>query len=139
MTAFDTDVLSDLIDGHPGYLQRLQTVEKADRLVPVVVIEEVFRGRLDGVRKAQAGQTKVTLSRAYELFQESVEKSRPFHLISYNPTAHALFLRFRAAKIRIGSQDLRIASICIAHNATLATRNARDYTLVPGLMLDIWI
>ena len=43
-----------------------------------------------------------------------------------------------AAKIRVGTQDLRIAAIATAHNATLVTRNARDYQLVPGLTLDVW-
>lgn len=63
---------------------------------------------------------------------------RGFRLLAYTDTAHKLFLSWRAARIRIGTQDLRIAAICFAHGATLVTRNARDYALVPGLALDVW-
>ncbi len=138
MTAFDTDILSELIDGHPSYLQRLQAVAEADRFVPIVVIEELFRGRLDGFRKAQAGQVKIPVSRAYDLFLESVQGVRGCAALPYSQAAHTLFLGSRSSKIRVGSQDLRIASICIAHDAKFVTRNARDYALVPGLKLEIW-
>jgi predicted nucleic acid-binding protein len=33
---------------------------------------------------------------------------------------------------------MRIAAICIDHDATLVTRNARDYARIPGLTLDVW-
>jgi tRNA(fMet)-specific endonuclease VapC len=49
-----------------------------------------------------------------------------------------LFLAWRAAKIRIGTNDLRIAAICLANQAKLVTRNARDYAQVPGLNLEVW-
>jgi tRNA(fMet)-specific endonuclease VapC len=35
---------------------------------------------------------------------------------------------------RIGRCDLLIASIALAENAKLITRNIRDFSLVPGLM-----
>lgn len=138
MTAFDTDILSDLVDRHPVYVHRLQAIPEVDRYVPVVVVEEVFRGRLDGIRKAQAGQTKISLSRAYDLFAESVQGVRDFHLLPYTATADAQFRQWKAAKVRVGSQDLRIAAIAVAHGATFVTRNARDYALVPGLTFDVW-
>ncbi len=59
-------------------------------------------------------------------------------MLPYTAAADALFKAWRAAKVRIGTQDLRIAAICFAHGATLVTRNARDYTQVPGLILDVW-
>jgi tRNA(fMet)-specific endonuclease VapC len=138
MTALDTDVLTDLLNGNAAYAQRLELVPEADRCLPIVVLEEQFRGRLDIIRKAQAGRVRVSVGGAYDLFLESVVKTRPFSLLPCSSTADALFNQFRSAKIRIGSQDLRIASICIAHDATLVTRNARDYSLVTGLKFDIW-
>jgi tRNA(fMet)-specific endonuclease VapC len=40
--------------------------------------------------------------------------------------------------IRIGTQDLKIASIALANRATLLTRNYRDFVQVPDLIIDDW-
>lgn len=42
------------------------------------------------------------------------------------------------AKVRVGTKDLRIASIVLANNATLLTRNNRDFSRVPDLRSEDW-
>jgi predicted nucleic acid-binding protein len=42
--------------------------------------------------------------------------------------AYNLYTEFRHQKIRIGTQDLRIASIALANNYILITRNKRDFS-----------
>ena len=35
--------------------------------------------------------------------------------------------------------DLRIASIALTHDATLLSRNLRDFTKIPGLRVEDWL
>lgn len=39
----------------------------------------------------------------------------------------------------MGTMDLKIASISLAHGATLLTRNLRDFEAMPGLRLEDWL
>jgi len=135
VNAFDTDVLSEILLGTAAYTQRMNLIPEADRVIPVVALEEVLRGRLDAIRRAQAGRIKLTLERAYDLFRDAVEDTRPYRILPYTAAAHALVRQWRAAKIRVGVNDLRIAAICIDHGVT---RNARDYARIPGLTFDVW-
>jgi tRNA(fMet)-specific endonuclease VapC len=138
VNAYDTDVLSEILLGTAAYTQRLSLIPEADRVIPVVALEEVLRGRLDAIRRAQAGRIKLTLERAYDLFRDAVEDTRPYRILPYTAAAHALVQQWRAAKIRVGVNDMRIAAISIIHGATLVTRNARDYAWIPGLTFDVW-
>lgn len=60
------------------------------------------------------------------------------HDLAYTEEAAAHFVQLRQAKLRIGTQDLRIAAIALVHGATVVTRNWRDFRHVPGLALEDW-
>ncbi len=138
MMAFDTDVLTDVFHGTPAVIARVALLAAADLFIPVTVVDEVLRGRLAVVRQAEAGKGRIDLPQAYELLQRTVPFLCGFQILTYTLAADALFRQWRAAKIRVGSQDLRIAAVCIDHGVTLVTRNARDYVQVPGLNFDVW-
>lgn len=137
MTALDNDVFTLYQVGQPAVEGRVAALPPADRALPVVVVEEALRGRLNGVRQAQAGRGRLTVTAAYDLLAGTVETVHEFRILSYTPQADALFQQWRTS-IRIGPRDLRIAAICVSLSVTLATRNARDFNQVPGLALDIW-
>lgn len=138
MTAFDTDVLSDLAKNVPAVVARAAAIPVAEQCVPIVAAEEVLRGQLATIRAAQAGGGRRQLERAYDFLEESLTVLRDLQFLPYTAAADALFKAWRAAKVRIGTQDLRIAAICFAHSAKLVTRNARDYAQVPGLTVEVW-
>ncbi len=138
MNAFDTDILSELLLDNAVYTQRAEIIPAADKVIPVVALEEVLRGRLDAIRRAQAGRIRLTLDRAYDLFRDAIEDTQEYRLLPYTAAAHTLFQQWRAAKIRVGTNDMRIAAICMVHGATLVTRNVRDYAQIPGLTFDVW-
>jgi len=60
-------------------------------------------------------------------------------LIDYDAEAASKFEQLRQAKVRIGTKDLRIAAICLANNATLLSRNLKDFGQVPGLNVEDWL
>jgi len=45
----------------------------------------------------------------------------------------------RRAKVRIGTMDLKIASIALVHDALLLSANLRDFRQVPGLEVENWL
>lgn len=60
----------------------------------------------------------------------------PMLRFDHNASTHfqALSKQFR----RTGTMDLRIAAIALAHNATLVTRNVRDFAGIPSLRVEDW-
>lgn len=53
--------------------------------------------------------------------------------------AAAIYLGLRAQRIRIGTMDLRIASIVMSKGAILLSRNLTDFAKVPGLRVEDWL
>lgn len=49
MIAFDADVLSDVLAAHPSFAHRAAHIPIEDQAIPIIVIEEVLRGRFNGV------------------------------------------------------------------------------------------
>ncbi|WP_228024903.1 type II toxin-antitoxin system VapC family toxin [cf. Phormidesmis sp. LEGE 11477] len=58
--------------------------------------------------------------------------------LNYSADADSRFREFRSVGVRIGTQDLRIASIVLASGGVLVTRNRQDFKQVPGLLLEDW-
>src|SRR5262245_56829245 len=63
---------------------------------------------------------------------------RDFEILPFDAAAQGRFEQFRREHVRIPTMDLRIACICLAHGATLLTRNLRDFRQVPGLVTEDW-
>ncbi len=91
MIAFDTDVLTEILLGNATFVQRAAVIPVREQAVPVIVIEEIIRGRLNIIRQAEAGRVNVSLARAYELFEETFRDFRRLHLLSHTPQAEALY------------------------------------------------
>lgn len=60
-------------------------------------------------------------------------------IVPFDEAAAEEFDRLRKQRIRIGTQDLKIASIALAQKALLLSANLRDYRRVPGIRVENWM
>ena len=58
--------------------------------------------------------------------------------MSFGPLDQQQYQKLRLQKIRIGTLDLRITAITLCHEATLLTRNRRDFEQVTDLQIEDW-
>jgi tRNA(fMet)-specific endonuclease VapC len=139
MIAFDTDVLTEILLGNAAFLQRASAIPIAEQSLPVIVIEEIMRGRLNVIRQAEAGRGSISISNAYELFEDTFRDFRRVHVLSHTSQAEALYQEWRGQGIRTATHDLRIAALCVTHRAKLISRNRRDFEKIPGLSVEFWL
>lgn len=107
--------------------------------MPVVVVEEIMRGRLHGIRLAEAQKPHAAIVRPYELLARIVAALRRFAILQYTAAADSRYHEWRRARVPVGTHDLRIAAICVAHSATLVTRNRGDFEQIPELQVEFWV
>ena len=138
MKAFDTDILTEILAGNPAYAARLAKVLLGEQAVPIIVIEELIRGRLNILRQAEAAKSRITIEQAYLLLEQTLDDMRHVKTLSYTQQAERLLKEWRTKKIRGSTHDLRIAAICVASSTTLVTRNRRDFQNIPGLSVEFW-
>lgn len=131
----DTDHVSLQERGHLPLRARLASLPPGAIAVSVVTVEEMLRGRLAILARRSEGEARV---RAYAKFLETVLFFSSVPVIPFDSTCEQQFQALRTMRLRVGSQDLRIAATALVHNVVLATRNRRDFEQVPGLMLDDW-
>ena len=138
MKAFDADILTLVLQGDPACVHKASLIPILEHGIPVVVIEEIFRGRLNAIRHAQAEKSKLSIDQAYRLLELTIADFQSVRILSHTSQAETLVKSWRKQKIRIGNSDLRIAAICVAHSATLISRNRKDFEQVPGLSVEFW-
>ncbi len=138
MTAFDTDVLTEILDGNASFVERAAAIAVHEQAAPVIVVEEIMRGRLNVIRQAEAGTSKVTIEHAYELFEKTFSDFHRIRLVAHTAQAEVLYQKWRQQGIRVATHDLRIAAGCVAHSAKLISRNRRGFERLPNLIVEFW-
>ena len=77
----------------------------------------------------------------YERLTELVEFYSAWEIAPFTPAAAAadIFAALKKQRLRVGTQDLKIASIALANNAVLLSANLVDFQRVPGLKVEDWL
>lgn len=131
MYLLDTNICIYAINGkHPRLSRRLLTVHPND-----IFISSVTVGELEyGAAKSRWG------SRTRQIMYAFLAN---YTILPFTEKDAVLFGRLRAemaaAGTPIGAYDLMIAAQGLSGNVTVVTHNVREFSRVPGIVLEDWI
>jgi tRNA(fMet)-specific endonuclease VapC len=139
MILLDSDHVSVLLQARdvrrPGLVARL--TEAADsRALPIIVVEEHLRGWLAQIHRIADAHKQIV---PYLNLANLIDFLLDWPIVGWNEPAADHFKRLRKSGVRIGTQDLKIACVALAHDALLLSANLRDFELVPGLQVADWL
>ncbi len=116
-------------------LLRLSIIPPREVFTTIITYEEQTRGWM-----AYAARARTTAQRveAYSRLERHVDLYRHVQVLAFDGHAGTEFERLRAARLGVGAMDLKIAAIALTHNATVLTRNIKDFSRVPDLQVEDW-
>jgi tRNA(fMet)-specific endonuclease VapC len=127
--ALDTNTVLDYFRGRGRVAATLLALPPSEIALPAIVAYEVWVGVL-GSQNAKRRQAQ------YEQFLATVD------ILPFDATVGRRAAELRQALERrgegIGPMDILIAATALVHNATLVTRNLREFGRVPGLQVLDW-
>lgn len=139
MFLLDTDTASLLFTSGrtPESLQiRVLRAPSADLAISIVTAEEMLRGALDAIRKAQS--RKQPTFNHYQWLGELLRFFAKTSVVPLTVEAEAMFDQLPAQVKRVGTNDCRIACSALASGAILVTRNTKHFERIPGLEVQDW-
>jgi tRNA(fMet)-specific endonuclease VapC len=101
----------------------------------IITFEEQTRGWLAFQARGRSLEQQVN---AYRKLKRHLDIYLGLNVLEFTMKAAREFDRLRTLRLRIGSMDLKIAAIALIADATLLTRNLKDFSRVPGLRLENW-
>ena len=145
MIVLDTDHLSELQRANSVKrrvkLRRSVSIPRGDRPVATTIVISSRSNCAAGSRtihRRPAGSRQVVALRPIDStsLSSTAGLARPPVRSDRRCTS---FHDLKAAKIRIGTMDLKIAAIVLVTGATLLSANLRDFRQVPGLAVEDWL
>jgi tRNA(fMet)-specific endonuclease VapC len=110
----DTDHISLYQHGYPSVFQKVNNLRKEQLFVTIISLEEQLRGRLAVIRNPQ----NITLPNAYRNFHTTYRFFSEMNVLDFDHRALTYYQNLKKQKIRIGSQDLKMAAIALTQHNT---------------------
>jgi tRNA(fMet)-specific endonuclease VapC len=138
MLVLDTDHLVELDRGSSQGAALQRKLEDAGDEVATTIIsaEEQFRGWLAQLHRQRDPHEQIA---TYQRLQRRIAFFAAWHVLPWDTNAADILQGLRRQRVWIGTMDLKIASIVLAHDAMLLSRNLRDFQQVPNLRVEDWL
>lgn len=131
----DTDTATHLRAHHIKVAARVSQVAAAVIAVSAITVEEQIKGWYDQLHQSnQPGDIEWTYGR----LAETVQFYSTMQIVNYTAIAVLQYHALRKLKLNIDPPDFRISAIALAVNSIVVTCNVRDFSRVPGLVVEDW-
>ncbi len=136
MYILDTDHVSLLQrkSGHEAERLRFRLVRFA-RATTIITFEEQAKGWLAWLAKSRSVAEQVE---RYKKLKQLLIDYGEMIVLDFDEQAAAVFQDLQKQRLRVGTMDLKIAAIAMANNATLLSRNLKDFGKIPTLQVEDW-
>lgn len=134
----DTNHFTEFANGSvPGrrLVERIHE-RKADVFTCIVAAGESLQGWLALIRSRKNGLDQL---HPYGRLLSCILTLNKFTILPFDREAALKFHELQKQLPRTGTVDLKIAAICLAHDAVLLTRNLVDFNRVPELRVENWL
>ncbi len=138
MYILDTDHLSILDLGGikaQSLLQRFKNVGSTQVAASIISYEEQMRGWLSYIAKAQTVEQQIE---GYKQLKRQLINYCTIPILEFDGQAAQMFQRLKKTYPRLGTMDLKIASIALINQAVLLTRNSSDFGQIAELSIENW-
>lgn len=135
----DTDHLGEYQKGTSPAAARL--IHRLDAVTDpvattILTVEEIMRGWMAAIRRENDPRMQ---KKAYDRLANLFRFFAGWDVLPWDDAAIAEFEQLVQHRLRIGTMDLKIASIALANDATVLTCNAKDFGKVPNLRVEEWL
>lgn len=132
----DTDHVSLILSRHS---QVIMIAEQNQTAITIITVQELFNGWVGKINDPALVQRLPIL---YSRLWTTIKYLQTVEILNFTPEADACLKQLLRdhqplRKNRL-QKDMRIAAIALSLNATVVTRNQRDFGQVPGLTVMDW-
>ena len=123
----DANAVIALMKGNAAFLATLKKHKPQDFAVPAIVAHELFYGAYKSARKDEnLGRIDALQFQILEFDQDDARRAGEIRALLSN------------AGTPIGPYDVLIAGQAAARGLTLITHNLKEFSRIPGLLLEDW-
>jgi tRNA(fMet)-specific endonuclease VapC len=135
----DTDHISFLqLGSGPEFTTlsaRMARHSSVDFVLSVVGFHEQMLGGHAYINRARTTRDVI---RGYEVLSQVLQSYLAAAVLPFDAAAGTAFDGLISRRVRVGTMDLRIASIALSRGLTVLSRNLGDFGKVPGLVAEDW-
>jgi tRNA(fMet)-specific endonuclease VapC len=129
---FDSPRFARIATGSSAYRS---APSEASVVTTIITYEEQMRGWMAYLSSRKSSKTEV---RAYALLARQLKMFREIVVLEFTEASFQIAEQLRKQRLRLVAMDTKIASIVLANDAVLVTRNKVDFGRIKDLRTEDW-